>query len=342
MSMGGFGLLLLSTSAVSASLAFPLRAWLRNQQLLDLPGDRRSHEHPTPRGGGLAVVAALVAAWLLWPGGLVHWWLPMAAVLGMALVGWIEDRHGLQARWRFLAQAAVATALVVGLGELSSIRVAGTVFEGGAVLSVIGVIAAVWLINLYNFMDGSDGLAAGQGVWVGAIFFVLFAEASQPHLAALAIAGAGAWGGFLVWNRPPASLFMGDVGSLALGAFVAALALLGEATGAVSVWLSFMVSSTFIVDATLTLLRRVVRGERWYTPHRQHAYQRLLVMGWSHGRVLALYALVNVLVVSPVIAAAWRWPGADTLLAAGLAALLALGWQVVQSAATRHNDKASL
>lgn len=333
-------LLFAAAAVVSAVLTAPVRIWLLRRRLLDEPGERRSHSAPTPRGGGLAIVAALVLAWLVWPGALTAWWQPMSAVIFMALVGWVEDRHQLPAAWRFVSQLVVAAGLLLSVHGLHEVSVFGVAVAATWLWSSLGVVAVIWLINLYNFMDGSDGMAASQGLWAGLVIAVLFALAGESSLAALALAAAGAWGGFLFWNRPPAGIFMGDVGSLALGAIVAGCAVLGEATGTISIWVSFMISSLFVVDATATLVARVAHGQRWYTPHRQHAYQRLLDLGWSHGQVLVLYLLTNVLVVLPVIAAAVRWPHLDTMLAAGLAVALALGWRIVQSAATVNNDKA--
>lgn len=335
-----FWLLLAAASIVSAVLAAPLRLWLLRHRLLDLPGERRSHFRPTPRGGGLAIVATLVAAWLAWPGALIGWWQPMLAVVVMAGIGWLEDRHRLPARVRFLSQLAIAVGLLISVGGIHGVAVFGVQVEATWLWSALGVIAVIWLINLYNFMDGSDGMATAQGLWAGVVIAVLFELGGESMLAAFAMAGAGAWAGFLFWNRPPAGIFMGDTGSLALGAMVGACAVLGASTGVISIWVSFMVSSLFVVDATATLVARVARGERWYTAHRQHAYQRLLSLGWTHGQVLGLYMLINVLVVLPVIAAAVRWPYLDTMLAAGLAVLLAVGWRGVQSAATVKNDKA--
>lgn len=335
-----FWLLLAGTALASGILTAPLRSWLLRRRMMDFPESRRSHAAPTPRGGGLACVAALVLAWLLWPGAWSEWWQLIAAVVFMAGVGWLEDRHALPARLRFVAQLSVAAALLAAVGGLGAIEVFGRAVDVWWLWTALGAVAVVWLINLYNFMDGSDGLAAGQGLWAGLVMAWLFDSAGEPQMAAFSLAAAGAWGGFLAWNRPPAGIFMGDAGSLGLGAVVAGCAVTGAATGAVSVWVSFMVSALFVVDATTTLLSRVLRGERWYTAHRQHAYQRLLDLGWSHGRVLGGYMLINVLVVLPVIAAALRWPHLDTMLAAGLVAVLALGWRVVQSAATQNNDKA--
>lgn len=332
--------LFLASVVTSAVLAWPLRRHLLRERLLDFPGARRSHAEPTPRGGGLAIVAALALAWVLWPGALTDWWQPMSAVLFMAVIGWLEDRHQLLARWRFLSQLVLALVLLYSVGGLHSVSIFGVPIEAAWLWSGLGIVAVIWLINLYNFMDGSDGMAAGQGVWVGVTSAVLFELGGQSELAAFGLAAGGAWGGFLLWNRPPARIFMGDVGSLSLGAMVASCAVLGAATGAISIWVSFMISSLFVVDTTATLVSRVLRGERWYTAHRQHAYQRLLDLGWSHARVLGLYQLINVLVVLPIIAAVVRWPHLDTVLAAGLAVFLAVGWRVVQSAATVNNHKA--
>ncbi|NBD96397.1 MAG: glycosyl transferase [Gammaproteobacteria bacterium] len=334
-----FWLLFAAAAVASAMLTAPVRLWLLRHRLVDQPGTRRSHSVPTPRGGGVAIVATLALAWGVWPGATSGWWQPMTAVLVMALVGWLDDRHQLPARLRFGVQLLVACGLVAVVGGLPAVTVMGSPIEAPWLWPALAVVAVVWLINLHNFMDGSDGMAAGQGLWAGLVAAVLFHQAGEPMLAAFAMASAGAWGGFLFWNRPPAGVFMGDVGSLALGAMVAGCAVLGAATGAISIWVSFMVSSVFVVDATATLIARVARGERWYTPHRQHAYQRLLDRGWSHGHVLGVYLLINVLVVLPIIAVAVRWPHLDTVLAVGLTVALAVGWRVVQSAAT-NNDKA--
>jgi len=340
MSEPAFWLLFTAAVIVTAILTAPVRLWLLRHRQLDLPDARRSHVAPTPRGGGLAIVVTLVLAWLLWPGARTGWWPLMTCVVLMAVVGWFDDRHQLPVRLRFVVQLFIAAGLLAAVGGLNTVGLFGWQLNAPWLWTPLGGIAVIWLINLYNFMDGADGMAAGQGLWAGLVSSLLFEVQGQPDLATFAIAAAGAWGGFLFWNRPPAGIFMGDVGSLALGVMIAACAVTGASTGAISIWVSFMISSVFVVDATATLLSRVARGERWYTPHRQHAYQRLLAMGWSHGQVFGLYALINLFVVLPVILAAVRWPRLDTGLAAGLALVLAMGWRVVQSAVTVNNDKA--
>lgn len=324
----------------SAGLVWPIRRWLLHAQLLDLPEARRSHAAPTPRGGGVAVVAALAVTWLVWPQLYPVGREIMALVLVMAGVGWLEDRHALSPAWRLALQAVATAGLLALVGGIESITVFGNSVSAVWLWSLLGGLAVLWLINLYNFMDGSDGLAAGQGVWAGLVSAGLFHAADEPGLALLAMAAAGAWAGFLVWNRPPARIFMGDSGSLALGALVGAMAVFGAISGSISVWISFMISSLFVIDATATLVARVRRGERWYTAHRQHAYQRLLDLGFSHGRVLGGYMLVNVLVVLPVVAVASGRPDLDTALALGLAAVLLGVWWAVQRTATTNNDKA--
>lgn len=333
-------LLLALTAVLSAGLIWPIRRWLLRLRLLDLPEARRSHAAPTPRGGGVAIVAALTLSWLLWPQLYPAGWQIMALVLMMAAVGWLEDRHVLPPGPRLALQVAATAGLIALVGGIESVAVFGHPISAVWLWSLLGGIAVVWLINLYNFMDGSDGLAAGQGVWAGLVSAGLFQLADQGELALLAMAAAGAWGGFLVWNRPPARIFMGDSGSLPLGALVGAMAVFGAVSGAISIWTSFMISSLFVVDATATLVARFRRGERWYTAHRQHAYQRLLDLGFSHGRVLGGYMLVNVLVVLPLVAVASGHPDLDTVLAVGLTATLLGVWWAIQRAAATNNDKA--
>ncbi|NBB93106.1 MAG: glycosyl transferase [Gammaproteobacteria bacterium] len=323
-----------------ALLTWPLRAWLLRRRLLDMPEARRSHERPTPRGGGLAIALVMMLFWLALPDTRGAWMPVMCLVLAMAGLGWIDDRYGLATRWRLLVQAGGAAGFLWLVGGIPAVDWLGQAWVVPGLWTVLGAVAIVWLINLHNFMDGSDGLAAAQGSWCALVMAWLFFDSGESPLAALALVAAGAWVGFLFWNRPPARIFMGDSGSLALGALIAALAVMGSNTGAFSIWISLMLSSLFVVDATATLLWRVMKGERWYTAHRQHAYQRLLDLGLSHGQVVGVCTLVNVFLVLPLVVLGQRWPMADTLLAAGLTALLVVGWQVVQSAATVNNDKA--
>ncbi|NDY95408.1 glycosyltransferase family 4 protein [Wenzhouxiangella limi] len=328
---------LIMAGALSALLAWPLRTWLLARNIVDRPGHRRSHHAPTPRGGGLAMAAAMLCV-VVPAAGLDGDFVPvLILIMALALLGWVDDVRDLPVRWRLLYQVLIALFMLWFTGPVSSITVGDLGLTLPWLWSALGVVAVVWLINLHNFMDGSDGLAAMQGAWTGLVLGMLLYrhDLHTPALAGFVLSGACL--GFLWWNRPPARMFMGDSGSVTLGGLVGLLALSGAAEGTVSIWVSLIVCSLFVVDATATLLRRVLRGGRWYTPHRQHAYQLLIARGWRHVQVLTLYLLVNVLVVLPVLLLALRFPAWDMALAIGLTAVLAAAWGVVQGATKKEN-----
>ena len=314
--------LVLGTTALlaSAGLAGLARRYALAHALVDVPNERSSHSVPTPRGGGLAIaLVVLVGVGLLATTGQVG---PRVAVaLGgggalVAAVGWLDDRRGLSARMRLVVHVAAAIWTVVWLRGMPQLSVGeGAVSLGfaGALLAILGI---VWSTNLYNFMDGIDGVAAAEAATVGVVGALLLAR-REPSLALIAVLLAAAAAGFLVWNWPPARLFMGDVGSGFLGFFFGGLAVASENTHALPALLWLLLLGPFFIDATVTLLRRMARGERWYAAHRTHAYQRAAQAGWSHRRVTAavvglsaalglLAALVagNAALLGPVLAAA--------------------------------------
>jgi Fuc2NAc and GlcNAc transferase len=176
------------------------------------------------------------------------------------------------------------------------------VYLGGVIL------AMVWLMNVYNFMDGSNGMAGFQGVFAGVMMAVLFQLGGEFTMALIALSVAAACAGFLPLNFPNARVFMGDVSSVPLGFIFASLTVYGVQTGSLSLTVSILIMSVFLVDATLTLLSRVFRGERWYTAHARHVYQRLIARGWSHFRVLVVYQAINVFLVLPALVLAIIFP----------------------------------
>lgn len=277
-----------------------LTGWVRRyaeRALLDAPNARSSHTNPTPRGGGLAIVivvlagiAALAAAGVLDA--------RLAAGIGgggalVAGIGWLDDHGHVAARWRALAQAAAAAWALAWIGAPAALRTGiGELPLGplGFVLSLLGI---VWLTNLYNFMDGIDGIAGGEGVAAGVVGGILLLLAGAPGLALLALLAGAACAGFLVWNWAPARIFMGDVGSGFLGFVFGAAAVASERAGAVPLLAWVVLLGVFVFDATVTLVRRVTRGERWYDAHRSHAYQRAVQAGHSHARVSGTAAVLN-------------------------------------------------
>lgn len=309
-----------TTAALLAVLAFALSALLTrasigyalHRRLIDQPGQRRSHTVPTPRGGGIAIVAAILVCIglpiALWA---PQHWPVVAAIVLVAAIGWIDDHRPLGAATR-LAVHALAAALVCVSVALASVTDAGAgaAAPPGAfgtepalrwLLVLAAVVTIVWSINLHNFMDGIDGLLALQALFVFVVMAILLGRYGAPAPAAAAAVMAAAVGGFVPFNFPRAHIFMGDVGSGVLGLLVALLGLahLGQTASApVNVAIA---CSAFVVDASATLLSRMLRGRRWYSAHREHLYQWLVRSGRSHRRVVALYALWNLGVVVPVL-----------------------------------------
>jgi len=320
------------TTLVSTALVL---AWLRPRLLsmgmVDVPDERRLHARVTPRGGGLGmalVMSGVLLASLSWASVSVA---VVSSVLvltiGTAVLGGVEDHLGLGVMVRLMGQALL-TAASLGLMSLGlSPEVALSL---GPVVLAVMALAMVWSINLHNFMDGSDGLAGLHGVWVGIGLAIWFYGHGDVAAALVAVTLAGACGGLLLWNWPPARLFMGDSGSLLIGAVVAWLIIWGTLQATLPLWLGLMWVSVFLVDTSATLLLRVVRGERWYTAHCSHAYQGLIAMGVTHGQVLLGFAAIKLGLVLPIVT--WVQGGHidPSLAMVGVYGLLALGWAGVQ------------
>lgn len=256
------------------------RRYALRHNLLDLPGERRSHTMPTPRGGGIAIVIALLLAGA--------WWLPRAGealpllvstLLGLllvALVGLIDDHRPLSPWLRLAVHIVAAGVLALGVWQTS----------GLVLLGFVAFALALVLTNVWNFMDGIDGLAASQAALVAAA--VVWTTAGLWHLFATALLAATL--GFLPFNFPKARVFLGDVGSGALGFTLASL-LMGTIMQTPHAWGVWMLPlSAFLLDAGLTLLGRLRRGEAWWRPHRLHAYQRWARVCGSHVPVTLGYA----------------------------------------------------
>lgn len=303
--------------------------YARFRQLIDQPGLRRSHDQPTVRGGGIAILLSLSISVLLlshldqldlW---VAYWFL--LAVMPIGLLGWLDDHHSLGFKLRLMGQAGIGSLLLVGLlaSELTLPSVLPTWQMVG--LAILNVLAFCWTINLVNFMDGSNGLASMQGLFCSLMLAWLLAQAGAADAALISLILAASILGFLPWNWPRARVFMGDSGSYAIGAALAALITLAWWQQHLSLAQLILVPSVFVVDTTATLILRVMRSGQWYTAHREHAYQRLIRAGHSHTRVLLIYSLINVLLVGPAILLCrrlqqWEWPIAlaVTLMLLGL------------------------
>jgi Fuc2NAc and GlcNAc transferase len=338
-------LLLLAVIAFVAAAALTglVRIYALRHALLDIPSARSAHTISTPRGGGLAI-AVVVLGTVVGLGLSGSLSAPIVTALSgggglVAAVGWIDDHRSSSPLWRACAHLVAACWALYWLGGFPEWKLGATSVRlewGGAVLAGLGI---AWLTNLYNFMDGTDGLAGIQGACAGGMGALLLALNGEWGIAAVSLVLAAACAGFLVWNWPPAKIFMGDVGSYLIGYTFAVLALSSESRGALLVLTWFILLSIFICDATFTLIRRMLSGERWYAAHCGHAYQRLVQIGFSH-RDLALRVLALNLVI--------LWPLAylteqhrDLLSLATGATLLGMGllWVAVQR---RYNFRQQL
>lgn len=278
--------------------------------LLDHPNERSSHTNPTPKGGGLALmIAFLSAGTVLALAGVMDARAALAILPGtaaIAVLGWIDDHRGLRNLLRFGIHILVGAWAMFWLKGLPVLHLGASDVHIGALGWVLGIVAIVWAINLYNFMDGIDGLAAGEAASVGTVAALLLWLRGAPGLAAPALLLAAAAGGFLVWNWHPAKIFMGDVGSAALGYAFGVLVLASERTGAVPAVIWLLLLAVFFGDATLTVLRRLARGEPIFRAHRSHAYQRAAVAGLSHARVTSTVLLLNAVLALLATAALYR------------------------------------
>ena len=288
-------------------LTWAIRRYALATQLLDHPNERSSHATPTPRGGGLAIVAALLSLTVaLWADHRIS--LPlMAAFVGsgalVAALGFADDRWQVPARWRFSGHALAAAWALHWMAPIPPVTVFGTAFALGAVGIVVAGCYIVWSINLFNFMDGIDGIASIEAITVtlgGALVWWLAGASASWTLALLS---ACCVAGFLGWNYPPARIFMGDSGSGFLGLVVGLLSLWCGAEAPQLFWSWFILFGCFMVDATTTLVRRVRRGEKFHEAHRSHAYQYASRIHGSHKRVSLTFGLINLLWLLPIAVA---------------------------------------
>jgi UDP-N-acetylmuramyl pentapeptide phosphotransferase/UDP-N-acetylglucosamine-1-phosphate transferase len=284
MSRTTLGVLLAVTAALSYGVVRVVRVIALRRSLLDRPNERSAHVTPTPRLGGIGIMVAFFASAVYVAIARDGRWQTALLVLAtgaISVVGLVDDLRPLPARVRFAAQLVAATAVVAASGP--RLTEAWTLLPLPAwIAAPLSVLWIVWLTNLYNFMDGIDGIAGGQAVIAGAsIGAAAFAVGAQAE-GALALAAAAAAAGFLTLNFPPARIFMGDVGSTALGFFFASLPFLPSSRAAVPVEVVGLALALFVLDATWTVIRRMARGERFFQAHRTHWYQRPLAQGVSH------------------------------------------------------------
>ncbi|WP_248919163.1 MraY family glycosyltransferase [Pseudomonas entomophila] len=292
-------------------LAWLLTGWLRRyalaRSIIDVPNARSSHTVPTPRGGGVAIVLTFLASVpVLASQALLDWslaWALLGAGSGIAILGFLDDHGHIAARWRLLGHFTGAAWVLFWLGGLPPLQGFGHELALGWVGHVLALFYLVWLLNLYNFMDGIDGLASIEAICAclgGALLYWLSGHGSEAW-GAIALACAVA--GFLIWNFPPARIFMGDAGSGFLGIALGILSLQAAwvDSSLFAAWLILL--GVFVVDATVTLVRRLLRGEKVYEAHRSHGYQFASRQFGRHMPVTLAVLAINVVWLLPLACA---------------------------------------
>lgn len=296
--------LLAAVFIVSWGLTFVLRRYALAKSLMDIPNERSSHVVPTPRGGGVAIVMSFVLALpALYSAGLLEFNLfcgLLGSCLLVALIGFADDHGHIAARWRLLGHFLAAIWALYWMGGMAPVSIFGMGIQLGWAGSVLAAIYLVWMLNLYNFMDGIDGIASVQAIFVCLAGCVISLMAGNQSVLFVSLFLASAVAGFLLWNFPPARIFMGDAGSGFLGVVLGVLSLYVAWSNSALLWSWLILLSVFTVDSTVTLLRRLVRGEKIYQAHRSHAYQYAARHFASHKVVTLAVTCINVFWVFPM------------------------------------------
>ena len=300
----GFWFWLPVVTGLSLALTGGLRRYALARSLIDVPNARSSHSVPTPRGGGVAIVLSFTFVLpLLASFGELAWssaWALLGAGAGVAVLGFLDDHGHIAARWRLLGPFAAAIWVLFWIGGLPPVELFGYHVELGIVGHVLAAIYLVWLLNLYNFMDGIDGVASIEAICVCLGGAVLYGLIGQWDAAQVSLVLAAAVLGFLYWNFPPARIFMGDAGSGFLGVVLGALSLQAAWVAADLLWGWIILLGVFIVDATFTLMRRLLRGDKVYEAHRSHAYQYASRQYGRHLPVTLAVMVINLIWLFPL------------------------------------------
>jgi Fuc2NAc and GlcNAc transferase len=291
-------------AGVSFCLTAIIRRYAIARSILDIPNARSSHSEATPRGGGVAIVIAFLTAFMIF---CIEDQLSFTSFLGVAvpgafvaIIGFMDDHGHIKARWRLLGHFLATAWALFWLGGLPPIVAFGVFFDLSWFGHLLGVLYLVWMLNLYNFMDGIDGLASVEAICacLGAclLYWLLGLETLVwgPLLLAATVAG------FLYWNFPPARIFMGDAGSGFLGVVLGVLSLQAALVSPPMLWAWLILLGVFIVDATYTLFRRLLRGEKVYEAHRSHAYQFASRRVGKHLPVTIAVGAINIFWLLPI------------------------------------------
>jgi len=276
-----------------------IRLYTLKKNLIDIPNERSSHTIPTPRGGGISIVVIFLFS-ITFIDTLSRdiFFALIGSGLIIAIIGFWDDHGHIPAKWRLLTHFIAIFWVLFWLGGITEFQIFNHQFDTGFIGLVLVAFLLVWLLNLFNFMDGIDGIAANEAIFVsaaGAFFSWMY---GLENLVFIALILAATTSGFLFLNWPPAKIFMGDVGSSFLGLILGVIAYANILEG-VSVYIWLILLSVFLVDSGVTLFRRILNGERWYEAHCSHAYQHA-ARKWGHKRVSVSVIIINLFWLFPL------------------------------------------
>lgn len=276
-----------------------IQRYLLKNNLIDTPNERSSHTTPTPRGGGLSIVITFLTAVTF-----IDFFTSdiTIAIIGsgtvIAIIGFWDDHNHIAAKWRLLAHFAASFWILYWLGGIPKIQIFTYSIDAGIFGLILVAFLLVWLLNLFNFMDGIDGIAASEAIFIscGGAFFSWLNGLNGLLFISLALASSTI--GFLILNWPPAKIFLGDVGSGFLGLMLGIIAYANIIEDGV-VWVWLILFAVFLVDSGITLIRRIINGDKWYNAHCSHAYQHA-ARRWGHKRVTLSVIIINLFWLFPL------------------------------------------
>lgn len=283
--------------ALIAGLALTRLVWwyADNIGLLDRPNERSSHQKPTPKGGGIAIVVPLMLACLWFAVERPELLLLVGLLVVLTVLGWFDDHHELAVRPRLAIQFSVCLVAILIWGAVKEVDFGPLHLNWAVLMWPLTLLFMVWFINLYNFMDGIDGIAGVESLTGGLTLAVWFRLSGQVELSLICLTVAGATLGFLFYNWSPAKIFLGDTGSVTLGGFFVIMGLIGANEAGISVLAFMLLFGVFIFDATVTLARRWWRGEKLSQAHRSHFYQHAVQKGYTHAQVSTSVLALNII-----------------------------------------------
>ena len=305
---------------VSFFLTRLIYGYALKKRLIDEPNIRGSHNRPTPRAGGLSIAVLFLASIGVFA---ITGKMPQAPFLALfvgglmvAGIGFLDDHGHVLPRWRILVHFIAAAWALWWIGGLPQVQLGATIWQAGWIGHLLALLFVVWLLNLFNFMDGIDGVAGVETITVSAGAALILLDDGNLNIPLWLGVLAAATAGFLIWNWPPAKLFMGDSGSGFLGFVFGVLVIYTANVGLLSPWIWAILLAVFVCDSTFTLIRRVGRREKWYAAHRSHGYQRLALHLHSHLKVTVGVSAINVVWLLPLAWLAHLFPDYELLLAA--------------------------